>query len=309
MNIIATVGTVDGAKIMVEHPVRMIYHRLNRETIISHSSDLLLWSFYFHRVEHAGPKAFGGSKFSFQLSDGTELESDGWWWSGMNEAHIKFMKERAGKHWPDDKQSFEILRSVGVRDIEGLRSCYVYGGYQIFRSDLERIMDTHRHLNGTYWQVEKLIQPEKFIRQKLNYQEITETPLRKSEVIRSCEICGTPFVTTRANLKRGWGKTCSKKCAAKLREKSKPGYDPERVRANNIRRATWNLNLPGNRDFPATNEFGRLRGYTSEGYGMYFPDGDPNEDFFHAVDRFGAEVYTGRSWEDDPGDSAYYDGK
>lgn len=36
------------------------------------------------------------------------------------------------------------------------------------------------------------------------------------------------------------GIVCSKSCAAKLRERRKPGYDPKRVERNNLRRLLWN---------------------------------------------------------------------
>lgn len=40
-------------------------------------------------------------------------------------------------------------------------------------------------------------------------------------------------------LRRGWGRCCSKSCAAQLREKRKPGYNPKRVAINNVRRQCW----------------------------------------------------------------------
>lgn len=59
---------------------------------------------------------------------------------------------------------------------------------------------------------------------------------------RNCDNCGKQYMADNRNLKRGWGLCCSKSCAAAKREKSKPGYNPERVEANNFRRLTWNLN-------------------------------------------------------------------
>ena len=56
---------------------------------------------------------------------------------------------------------------------------------------------------------------------------------------RNCNNCGKEYKADTRNLKRGWGLCCSKSCAAKLREKSKPGYDPAIVRANNIKRENW----------------------------------------------------------------------
>lgn len=39
-------------------------------------------------------------------------------------------------------------------------------------------------------------------------------------VTRICENCGRPFQADTRNLARGWGKCCSKSCAASLRERS-----------------------------------------------------------------------------------------
>lgn len=57
---------------------------------------------------------------------------------------------------------------------------------------------------------------------------------------RNCDVCGKTYDADDRNVKRGWGLCCSKKCAAKKRERSKPGYDPHRVARNNARRDIWN---------------------------------------------------------------------
>ena len=44
---------------------------------------------------------------------------------------------------------------------------------------------------------------------------------------RKCDNCGKEYMADNRNLKRGWGLCCSKKCAAKKREKSRPNYYPE----------------------------------------------------------------------------------
>lgn len=61
-------------------------------------------------------------------------------------------------------------------------------------------------------------------------------------VKRKCEFCGRVFMADTRNIKRGWGRCCSKSCAASLRERNKPGYNPERVSKNNIRRENWTPN-------------------------------------------------------------------
>lgn len=43
-------------------------------------------------------------------------------------------------------------------------------------------------------------------------------------VDRYCDWCGNKFSARRADVKRGWGKTCSKSCAASLREKKTGNY-------------------------------------------------------------------------------------
>lgn len=56
---------------------------------------------------------------------------------------------------------------------------------------------------------------------------------------RNCDNCGKEYKADKRNLKRGWGLCCSKSCAAKKREKKKPGYNTETVAINNERRANW----------------------------------------------------------------------
>ena len=51
-----------------------------------------------------------------------------------------------------------------------------------------------------------------------------------------------------AELRRGWGRCCCKSCAAQLREKKKPGYNPKRVAINNVRRQCWT-------DYPETERY------------------------------------------------------
>lgn len=57
---------------------------------------------------------------------------------------------------------------------------------------------------------------------------------------RKCDECGKPYKPDPRNLSRGWGLTCSKSCAAKKREKARPGYNPATVAENNVRRERWN---------------------------------------------------------------------
>lgn len=62
---------------------------------------------------------------------------------------------------------------------------------------------------------------------------------------RNCNNCNKSYFADDRNLKRGWGLCCSKVCAAKMREKAKPGYNPVTVEINNERRENWNYATSG----------------------------------------------------------------
>lgn len=97
--------------------------------------------------------------------------------------------------------------------------------------------------------------------------------------LRACNNCNKPYYADNRNLKRGWGLCCSKSCAAKKRETSKPNYNPERVERNNERRPSWGLGMVRHTD----PYYGEFRGrYTSEGYKIY---GNT------AIDEWGEPVY------------------
>lgn len=82
---------------------------------------------------------------------------------------------------------------------------------------------------------------------------------------RNCDNCGHEYEADERNLKRGWGLCCSKSCAAKKREMSKPGYNPETVARNNDKRINGGID---------ENLYGTYRGKrTSEGYKLYCYNG------------------------------------
>jgi hypothetical protein len=92
---------------------------------------------------------------------------------------------------------------------------------------------------------------------------------------RKCDNCGEEYHADNRNLKRGWGLTCSKSCAASKREKKKPGYNKKKVEENNIKRESWNApSIVGGS--------GVVTGVTSEGYRIM--DGT-------AYDEFDSPVY------------------
>ena len=90
---------------------------------------------------------------------------------------------------------------------------------------------------------------------------------------RKCDCCQKEYMADERNLKRGWGLTCSKSCAASKREQSKSTYDPKRVAFNNYRRENWNSNTLdkgfGDKSFVDGVEGEKFKGRTSEGYRIF----------------------------------------
>jgi len=123
-----------------------------------------------------------------------------------------------------------------------------------------------------------------------------------SYIWRTCNLegCEKRYQAKTADLARGWGRCCCKGHAAKLREQSKPGYDPDRVKRNNIRRANWNNsdNVPEHvkeqrnrkrfgRDAPnVEHTSGIISGISSEGYRVM--DGTAYDEFDDPV--YGTEL-------------------
>jgi len=98
---------------------------------------------------------------------------------------------------------------------------------------------------------------------------------------RNCNNCNTQYEADERNVKRGWGLCCSKSCAAYMREKSKKGYNPERVARNNVRRVFWNglgLDTPRTRRTPGEG-YEIINGTAYDEFGEPVYDIDPNEDF------------------------------
>lgn len=100
--------------------------------------------------------------------------------------------------------------------------------------------------------------------------------------------CGREYLADERNLKRGWGLSCSKSCAASKREMSKPGYDPKRVESNNTRRLYWNSpSIVGGS--------GRITGRTSEGYRIM--DGVAYDEFDQPVYNVGGFKESEQGWD------------
>lgn len=97
----------------------------------------------------------------------------------------------------------------------------------------------------------------------------TEISIAPYRMKRKCDYCGKEYEADSRNLKRGWGLCCSKSCAARKREQSKPCYSKERVERNNIRRGLWNVWMETDRGQSA----GDYDGADQDQWGDYFEHG------------------------------------
>ena len=67
-----------------------------------------------------------------------------------------------------------------------------------------------------------------------------------SYITRECDYCGKEYEADTRNLNRGWGKTCSKSCAAYKREQEKEGFIPELAKYNKENRT---LSTPSRKQY------------------------------------------------------------
>lgn len=81
----------------------------------------------------------------------------------------------------------------------------------------------------------KYILVKKVKGQKFEYQVIDT----ESKAIVSKRTSARDYVACTADGSFYFGRCCCKSCAAQLREKKKPGYNPKRVAINNVRRQCW----------------------------------------------------------------------
>jgi hypothetical protein len=110
---------------------------------------------------------------------------------------------------------------------------------------------------------------------------------------RNCNNCGKEYLADPRNLKRGWGLSCDKSCAASLREKSKPSYNPKKVAMNNFKRE---IGYFGGGNAPnVVGGSGIITGYTSEGYRIM--DGIAYDEWDDPVYNVGDVDEDERGWD------------
>lgn len=76
-------------------------------------------------------------------------------------------------------------------------------------------------------------------------------------IVKNCEFCDKPFEAKQADINRGWGKTCSKSCAGKLRLKNK-GFTPNQSKRL---RTSFYENDDDNAPIDLSNGVGNVRQY------------------------------------------------
>lgn len=97
--------------------------------LIGHDSGF--FKFYGYETPSENWKAFGGSKFTITMSDGSTIEASGQWWSV------------SPKGW------MELTYGLGVNTITNLEKCYVFtGGHYVDRDIVDEWLASNEPSNN-----------------------------------------------------------------------------------------------------------------------------------------------------------------
>lgn len=145
--------------------------------------------------------------------------------------------------------------TLGFKSYFGLMTSVNKECYHLWMADLQKWLREVHNINFWLYPQENVCWKNNFSTNSfLKYEDCLEnallfvlTHLEEKSCKRKCKVCEKEFTPDLRNVKKSekdskkekWGLCCSKSCAAKLREMSKPGYIPEKVAANNLIRENW----------------------------------------------------------------------
>lgn len=120
--------------------------KIKEKSIIQQYGDTL-FNFLVYSY-NPGAKAFAGTEFEIKLDDGSIEKCNGLWWDRFNKDITEELRCR-GKEGE--------FTNVGISTVGRLTECYVYSGFYIFNSDLEKMVTDYTGLIYDYYQYEKEI--------------------------------------------------------------------------------------------------------------------------------------------------------
>jgi hypothetical protein len=149
MKVLAIVRFNDGIALVLDERPKLTYRKQSGSIL---GSDGTFLSTYY--LDKCGPgwMAFGGRKFDLTMEDGEVIHCYGQYWHGVTETHRKMV----------DGQIIHVTAC----DIESLKSCYVFTGYEAIKHKVEELISQYKGIVYEYREHEMLITKNKYRRPK-----------------------------------------------------------------------------------------------------------------------------------------------
>ncbi|OBZ13303.1 hypothetical protein [Bacillus sp. FJAT-26390] len=132
----------DGVAYVLDNPVEFTYYR-EGNIIIGLDSTCTFVNCYVYDRPSPGFQAFGGRRFDIKLDNGDVIECHGQWWNGGYSKAAELLGEK--------------LVSVTYKDVDSLKSCYVFNGACAIKSRVEDMNNNYDGVIHGYWEYEAIL--------------------------------------------------------------------------------------------------------------------------------------------------------
>lgn len=129
---------------VINRPLQMSYTKIDHETIIGEDEGALRFYKRDNMTLPFGETAFGGHKFTLQLTDGSVEECHGQWWDDMSKSARELFKDTRLCHFVHGTK-------------EELKKCYVFCGCVCEMVWLEKLLSEYKGDVFEYWEYEKIL--------------------------------------------------------------------------------------------------------------------------------------------------------
>lgn len=144
LKIIAIVKSGEQTYYVLNRPIQYSYTKIDRETIIGEDEGALCFYKRDDIVMPFGKTAFGGRKFTLQLTDGTIEECCGQWWDDMSKS--------ANELFP-----FDSICDFFHATKDELKEYYLFYGGMCEKRWLEKLVAEYRGATYEYWEYKNMI--------------------------------------------------------------------------------------------------------------------------------------------------------
>ena len=145
MKIEALVEMNGGLAIVLDKPVSLIYKRIGYHTI--YGTNGLFYTCYGYSEPTKAFQAFAGREFDIKLEDGEVVHANGQWWD-KNQNIV-------------EKELSIELTHIPVSNIESLRNCYVFTGYEADKDKIYNFIGSYDGPIYGYDEYDKILKRDK----------------------------------------------------------------------------------------------------------------------------------------------------